>query len=279
VSATPQGHEQALLGEVLSAFADTPNRRLAALIARLVEHLHAYAREMNLDAAERRAAIEFLTAVGQMSGPTRQEFELLSDVLGVSSLVETLSSCDGATLQTLTGPFYAPGAPIRGFGETMVERSRGGSPAVLEGQVSSVDGEPLGGAELDVWQNAENRLYAIQDPEQPEGNLRGRYRARPDGSYQIRTIRPVPYPIPDDGPVGALLRQTGRHPWRAAHVHVLVTHEGHLPLTTEVFDAESDYLDSDAVFGVAPELVLHFGEDDDGVARARFDIVLAPDSS
>jgi hydroxyquinol 1,2-dioxygenase len=110
VNATPQGHEQALLGEVLTTFAATPDRRLAVLIERLVEHLHAYAREVSLDAAERRVAIEFLTAVGQMSGPTRQEFELLSDVLGLSSLVETLSSRDGATLQTLTGPFYAPGA-------------------------------------------------------------------------------------------------------------------------------------------------------------------------
>jgi catechol 1,2-dioxygenase len=252
---------------------------LAALITRLVEHLHAYVREVSLDAAERRVAIEFLTAVGQMSGPTRQEFELLSDVLGLSSLVETLSSRDGATLQTLTGPFYAPGAPRRDFGESMVERSGSGAPAILEGRVTGVDGEPLTGAELDVWQNAENRLYAIQDHEQPEGNLRGRYRARPDGSYEIRTIRPVPYPIPDDGPVGAMLRRTGRHPWRAAHIHLLVTHEGHRPLTTEVFDAASDYLDSDAVFGVAPELVLSFEEDDNGIARARFDIVLAAESS
>jgi catechol 1,2-dioxygenase len=278
VSATPRGHEEALLAEVLATFAGTPERRLAALITRLVEHLHAYVREVSLDAAERRVAIEFLTAVGQMSGPTRQEFELLSDVLGLSSLVETLSSRDGATLQTLTGPFYVPGAPRREFGESMVERSGGGAPAVLDGRVTSVDGEPLAGAELDVWQNAENRLYAIQDPEQPEGNLRGRYRARADGSYEIRTIRPVPYPIPDDGPVGAMLRRTGRHPWRAAHIHLLITHAGHRPLTTEVFDAASDYLDSDAVFGVAPELVLAF-EDDDGVARARFDIVLAAESS
>lgn len=279
MSATPRGHEEALLAEVLATFAGTPDRRLAVLITRLVEHVHAYVREVSLDAAERRVAIEFLTAVGQISGPTRQEFELLSDVLGLSSLVETLSSREGATLQTLTGPFYAPGAPRREFGESMVERSGGGAPAVLDGRVTSVDGEPLAGAELDVWQNAENRLYAIQDHEQPEGNLRGRYRTRPDGSYEIRTIRPVPYPIPDDGPVGAMLRRTGRHPWRAAHIHLLVTHEGHRPLTTEVFDAASDYLDSDAVFGVAPELVLSFEDDDYGVARASFDIVLIAESS
>jgi len=157
----------------------------------------------------------------------------------------------------------------------MVERNGGGTSAVLEGRVTGADGQPLVDAELDVWQTAENQLYAVQDPDQPEGNLRGRYRTCEDGRYEICTIRPVPYRIPEDGPVGALLRLTNRHPWRAAHIHLIVTHPGHIPLTTEVFDADSDYLDSDAVFGVAPELVRPFTEDD-GVVRARFDIVLAP---
>jgi protocatechuate 3,4-dioxygenase beta subunit len=274
VSQGSGAHEDALLGEVLAAFADAPDRRLAMLIARLVKHLHAYARGVQLNADERRAAIRFFTAVGQKSGPTRQEFELLSDVLGLSSLVETMGSSGTATLQTLTGPLYAPGAPRRAFGESMVEQDGGGAPAVLEGRVTGAHGQPLADAELDVWQTAENQLYAVQDPDQPEGNLRGRYRTRDDGRYEIRTIRPVPYRIPEDGPVGALLRQTNRHPWRAAHIHLIVTHTDHVPLTTELFDAESDYLDSDAVFGVAPELVRPFAQDD-GLVRARFDIVLA----
>jgi catechol 1,2-dioxygenase len=268
-------HQGALLGEVLAAFEDAPDRRLAILITRLVEHLHAYARDVQLSAEERRAAIRFLTAVGQKSGPARQEFELLSDVLGLSSLVETMGSAEAATLQTLTGPFYAPGAPRRAFGESMVERNGGGIPAVLEGRVTGADDQPLADAELDVWQTAENQLYAVQDADQPEGNLRGRYRTRDDGRYEICTIRPVPYRIPEDGPVGALLRETNRHAWRAAHIHLIVTHPGHVPLTTEVFDAGSDYLDSDAVFGVAPELVRPFTEDGT-VVRAQFDIVLAP---
>jgi len=276
VTGASGAHEDALLGEVLAAFADAPDRRLATLITRLVEHLHAYAREVELTAAERRTAIDFLTAVGQVSGPARQEFEMLSDVLGVSSLVETMGSADEATLQTLTGPFYVPGAPERAFGESMVERSGGGTPAVLEGRVTGADGEPIAGAVLDVWQNAENQLYAVQDPDQPEGNLRGRYLTRDDGRYEIRTIRPVPYRIPEDGPVGALLRQTNRHPWRAAHIHMIVTHPDYVRLTTEVFDADSDYLDSDAVFGVAPELVRSFAEER-GTLRTRFDIVLAAD--
>jgi protocatechuate 3,4-dioxygenase beta subunit len=266
-----------LLEQVLATFADTPQPRLQELISAAVRHLHAFAREVNLDSAERQAAVRFLTAVGQISDDVRQEFELLSDVLGLSSLVETSSSARGATLQTLTGPFYAVGSPRRAFGESMVERDDGDPPAILRGRVSDLAGWPVPGVTLDVWQNASNRLYAIQDPVQPTFNLRGRYPTDADGRYEIRTIRPVPYPIPDDGPVGALLAATGRHPWRAAHIHLLVTAAGYRPLTTEVFDADSDYLDSDAVFGVAPELIVRFAPGVDGVAVATFDITLAPE--
>jgi protocatechuate 3,4-dioxygenase beta subunit len=135
---------------------------------------------------------------------------------------------------------------------------------------------PIAGATLDVWQNASNRLFAIQDPQQPTFNLRGRYETEADGRYELRTIKPVSYSIPDDGPVGAMLRATRRHPWRAAHIHLLVTAPSYRALTTEVFDADSDYLDSDAVFGVAPELILAFEEEEPGVVGATFDIRLTP---
>jgi protocatechuate 3,4-dioxygenase beta subunit len=269
------GFDPDLLSEqVLATFAGTPDERLRTMIEALVRHLHAFAREVELDSDERRRAIAFLTAVGQLSSDSRQEAELLSDVLGLSSLVESSSTPDGTTTQTLTGPFYAPGSPRRAFGASMVERDDGDPPAILRGRVSDLTGRPLAGASLDVWQNASNRLYAIQDPQAPEFNLRGIYETDADGRYEIRTVRPVPYTIPHDGPVGALLAATGRHPWRAAHVHLLVTHPGHRPLTTEVFDAASDHLDSDAVFGVAPELVLRFEPGEDGIAAATFDIVL-----
>jgi catechol 1,2-dioxygenase len=156
----------------------------------------------------------------------------------------------------------------------MVERDDGDPPAILRGCVTGVDGRPIAGATLDVWQTATNRLYAIQDPEQPRFNLRGIYATDAEGRYEIRTVRPVCYTIPDDGPVGRMLALTGRHPWRAAHIHLLVRAEGYQPLTTEVFDAASDYLDSDAVFGVAPELILEFAVGEGGVAAAEFDIVL-----
>jgi catechol 1,2-dioxygenase len=265
-----------LLEQVLATFSSTPDDRLREIVIAAVRHLHAFAREVALSSEERSAAIRFLTAVGQKCDPSRQEFELLSDVLGLSSLVETDTTPGGATLQTLTGPFYAPGSPPRAFDESMVDRDDGDPPAILCGRVTAPDGSPVAGATLDVWQTASNRRYAIQDPDQPQFNLRGKYASRSDGRYQVRTIRPVPYTIPDDGPVGALLRATGRHPWRAAHIHLLVTADGYRPLTTEVFDSDSEYLDSDAVFGVAPELIVRFVPGDEGISTAAFDIVLAP---
>lgn len=267
-------HPDLLLEQVLATFDATPDPRLREIMQGVVRHLHALARELELTSDERRAAVAFLTAVGHMTGEDRQEFELLSDTLGLSSLVETGSTPDGATLQTLTGPFYAPGSPNRGVGESMVERDDGDPPAILRGRITDLDGTPVAKATIDVWQTATNRRYAIQDPAQPRFNLRGIYASDADGRYEIRTVRPVSYTIPDDGPVGMMLELTRRHPWRAAHIHLFVTAEGYAPLTTEIFDAASDYLDSDAVFGVAPELILEFAPDGDGIDAATFDMIL-----
>lgn len=268
------GFDPELLEQVLASFAGTPEARLRTLMEAFVRHLHAFAREVELDSDERMRAVAFLTAVGQISTDVRQEGELLSDVLGLSSLVESSSTPPGTTTRTLTGPFYAPGSPRRAFGASMVERDDGDPPAILRGRITDRAGRPLPGTSIDVWQNASNRLYAIQDPAAPEFNLRGVYETDEDGRYELRTIRPVPYTIPHDGPVGALLAATGRHPWRAAHIHLLVTRPGYRSLTTEAFDAGSAHLESDAVFGVAPELILTFEPGGDGVATARFDIVL-----
>ncbi len=265
----------ALLRQVQDAFGATPDARLRAVMTALVAHLHAFAREVELTSAERRTVVTFLTRVGQTCTPQRQEFELLSDTLGLSSLVETNSTGPGATLQTLTGPFYSPGAPHRRFGESFNEYPLPDDvPMVIRGVVSGVDGEPIEGATLDVWQNAGNRRYAVQDPDQPPNNLRGKWLTGADGRYEFRTIKPVSYAIPDDGPVGDMLRATGRHPWRAAHIHFLVTAPGWRGLTTEVFDAESDYLEDDAVFGVAAPLILHFDANAGGELAARMDFRL-----
>jgi protocatechuate 3,4-dioxygenase beta subunit len=256
-----------LTDEVVAAFANAPDARARELAQAAVRHLHAFAAEVGLTRAEWKAGIDFLTAIGQITTETRQEFILLSDTLGLSSLVETLIASSG-TEHTVLGPFYVPGSPRRELGSSILVDDDPGERVELAGRVRSADGTPLR-ATLDVWQNASNRLYAVQDPGQSPENLRGIFETGGDGAFSFTTVRPVPYQIPHDGPVGAMLAATARHPWRPAHIHFLVTAPGFVPLTTHVFDAASEYLDSDAVFGVRDGLVASF----DG-GRATFDFVL-----
>jgi catechol 1,2-dioxygenase len=163
----------------------------------------------------------------------------------------------GATESTVLGPFYVPGSPLREYGASIIEQS-GGEPAWVHGRVLDLDGRPIAGAELDVWQNDDNELYAVQDPEAPENHLRGRFRTREDGTYAFLAVRPTSYPIPHDGPVGRMLEATGRHPWRPAHIHMIVRAPGYETVTTHIFDSRSAYLDSDAVFAVKPSLLRDF---------------------
>jgi protocatechuate 3,4-dioxygenase beta subunit len=269
-----------LTAGVLHAYAGTPDPRLRELLTALIRHAHAFAAETGLTTAEWMAGLEFLTAVGQKCDSQRQEFILLSDVLGLSSLVESLNAADGATEPTVLGPFYRPGAPDKRPGE-QIGRPEDGEPVLIRGRVSTTGGDPVPGAKLDVWQDAANGLYDIQDPGQPDFNLRGVFSAGPDGCYSLRTVRPVSYPVPVDGPVGRIFRASGRHHWRAAHVHVIVSAPGCQPVTTHIFDAANEYLDSDAVFGVRDSLITEFrtaGPDDPADVRyvAQADFVLAP---
>jgi protocatechuate 3,4-dioxygenase beta subunit len=246
-----------LTKEVLQAYAGTPDPRLRELLAALVRHLHAFAAETGLTSQEWISGLEFLTAVGQKCDAERQEFIMLSDVLGLSSLVETINAADGATEPTVLGPFYLPGTPARAMGEH-IGRPEDGPTALIRGRVTDTGGEPIEGARLDVWQGSGNGLYDIQDPGQPRFNLRGVFTTGSDGSFAFRTARPVSYPVPVDGPVGALLHASGRHNWRAAHVHAIVSGPSHEPVTTHIFDSENEYLDSDAVFGVRDSLIHQF---------------------
>jgi len=195
----------------------------------------------------------------------------------------------GATESTVLGPFYVPGSPARGYGESLAE-GQAGTPAWVHGRVLDLDGRPIAGAELDVWQNGENRLYAVQDPDAPEHHLRGRFQSREDGRYAFLAVRPVPYTIPHDGPVGRMLAATGRHAWRPGHIHMIVRASGYRTLTTHIFDSASDYLDSDAVFAVKPSLLREFvrrsPEDPERPANAdgewysvENDLVLVPDDA
>jgi hydroxyquinol 1,2-dioxygenase len=290
VSATPSSGRTTpdeITAAVIERFESCSDPRLREVMQSLVRHLHAFAKEVDLSEAEWQVMIENLTATGHITDDKRQEFILWSDTLGLSMLVDALANQlpAGATESTVLGPFYVPGSPLRAYGADIAEEEAG-VPAWVHGRILSVDGEPLD-AELDVWQNGDNRLYAVQDPDAPEDHLRGRFRTRPDGSFAFLAVRPVPYPIPDDGPVGKMLDATGRHPWRPAHIHMIARAPGHRTVTTHIFDEESEYLDSDAVFAVKPSLLRRFEprsaddpETPEGVDRdwvsLECDIVLTP---
>ena len=273
---------------VLASFEGCEDARLREIMQALARHLHEFAAEVGLTEREWQEAIRVLTATGHITDERRQEFILWSDSLGLSMLVDALANPlpEGATESTELGPFYVPDSPARDYGESMASEPAG-TPAWVHGRVLSVDGSPIAGAELDVWQNGDDRLYAVQRPEAPEDHLRGRYTTREDGSYAFLAVRPVPYPIPYDGPVGKMLDSTGRHPWRPAHIHMIVRAPRYRPVTTHIFDRESDNLDSDAVFAVKPSLLRDFvprsaddpdkppGVDGDWVSVEN-DIVLAP---
>jgi catechol 1,2-dioxygenase len=248
-----------ITSSVVASFEGCQDARLREIMQSLVRHLHAFAGEVRLSLPEWEAAIRILTATGDITDERRQEFILWSDSLGLSMFVDALANQKppGATEPTVLGPFYLAGSPLREYGESIIEEE-GGTPAWVHGRVLGTGGSPIAGAELDVWQNGANLLYAVQDAEAPEDHLRGRFLTREDGTYAFLGVRPVPYPIPHDGPVGQMLDVTGRHPWRPAHLHMIVSAPGYEKVTTHVFDSESAYLDSDAVFAVKPSLLREF---------------------
>jgi catechol 1,2-dioxygenase len=272
---------QELLDEVLSRYTASPSPRLKEITEAAVRHLHAFVAEVGLTHDEWLTGIRFLTETGQISDDVRQEFILLSDTLGVSTLVEdiTYGAGAGATENTVLGPFYVPGSPRRERGESMVVDDDPGERVVIRGRVTGPAGEPLAGATLDAWQNATSGFYACQQPgvQHPE-NLRGVYTTDADGTYELRTVRPTAYPIPDDGPAGRLLKAHGRDWMRPAHVHLMVSAPGYKTLVTHVFDEASEHLDDDAVFGVRRSLVRRFEPDEAGELATTFDIVLTPAS-
>jgi catechol 1,2-dioxygenase len=247
-----------------ASFDQCADPRLREIVRALVRHLHAFATEVHLTEAEWTAAITILTRTGHITSETRQEFILWSDVMGLSMLVDALAHAGsgldhrGVTESTVLGPFWTPDAPLRAYGDSIAEDTHAGTPAWVSGRVLGPHGEPIAGAMLDIWQNGADGLYTVQKPETDESHLRGRFLSRADGSYAFLGVRPIPYTIPDDGPVGAMLNATGRHPWRPAHIHMIVTAPGYQRLQTHIFDSESQYLDSDAVFAVKRSLVREF---------------------
>lgn len=253
----------------VGSFAGLADARQRELVQTLVRHLHAYAREVKLTHAEWRAAIAFLHRVGDISSAERSEFSLLSDVTGLSSLVDLLGSHPQATPGSVLGPFHTLGSPWKDNPVNLIGDNTG-ERVLLRGRVTGIDGQALNGAVLDFWQNAANGLYWQLDPVQPRDNLRCQMRVDDDGGYEIATIRPVPYQIPTDGPAWVdLVEPAGRGSWRPAHFHVIVSAPGHRTLVTELFDAEDPYLERDAVFGVREALIGRYAVEHDPAAAQR----------
>lgn len=266
---------------VNARMSDTADPRLTQVMASLVRHLHAFAKDISLTQQEWDLAVDFLTRTGQISSGERQEFILLSDVLGFSMLVDAINNRRpaGATENTVFGPFHVDGAPQRRMGENISLDGKGES-CLFEGRVVDLDGNPVEGARIDVWSDNADGFYDVQQPDiQPKWNNRGIFVTGTDGRYAFRGIKPVSYPIPDDGPVGALLASLGRHPYRPAHMHFLVTAPGFQRIVTHTFVGDDDYIANDAVFGVKQTLVAPFQPSDGNTAwRSEFDFVMVPDN-
>jgi catechol 1,2-dioxygenase len=249
---------------VIERMSGAKDERFRKLMTSIVTHLHAVVREVEPTMDEWMAAIQFLTATGQLCDDERQEFILLSDTLGVSMLVDAINNRkpSGATESTVLGPFYVAGAPRKQMGDTISLDDRG-EPTFVSGRVLDEAGKPIADAVLDVWQTSSAGAYDTQDPAEPRMNLRGLFTTGADGRFFFRTVRPSSYPIPTDGPVGKMLLAMGRHPMRPAHIHFIVGAKGFEPVTTHIFVAGDAYLDSDAVFGVKDSLIEPFILHDD----------------
>lgn len=279
----------------IDRLADCDDPRFKQVMTSLIQHLHDFVRDVKLTQDEWLAAIQFLTDTGKTCTDRRQEFILLSDTLGVSMLVVMLAEAEAsgrrksatpATEATVLGPFFREGAPSLPLGSD-ISNGAPGEPALYMGRITDLEGKPIADAVLDVWSSDAQGHYDVQLPAPNEMKARARFRSDAEGRYRFWSIRPSHYPIPTDGPVGAMLNRMGRHPFRPAHVHLMAHANGFVPLTTHVFASDSQYLDSDAVFGVRNSLIADFeahgpGTAADGRAMSgryytmTFDLRLAP---
>ncbi|MFI5954408.1 maleylacetate reductase and hydroxyquinol 1,2-dioxygenase domain-containing protein [Cryptosporangium sp. NPDC051539] len=248
-----------LTDQVVASFDATPDPRVRELVTGLVRHLHAFAEEHDVTQDEWQYAIDFLTRTGDVTSPARQEFVLLSDTLGVSSMVDLLtnSRTPDTTPSAVLGPFYVPGPPAVAAGAD-ISGDLPGTPLWVDVRIEGVDGDPVAGATVDVWQSNEDGFYDLQLPDLDGPVLRGRLSSDADGRVRFWTILPSEYPVPVDGPVGELLTGTGRHPYRAPHLHFLIDAPGRRRLITQLFVRGGAYLDSDTVFGVKDDLIVDF---------------------
>jgi hydroxyquinol 1,2-dioxygenase len=267
---------------VLDQMATTPDARLMEIQTAAVKHLHAFARETNLAPAEWIAGIEFMTKVGKMCTPERQEFILLSDTVGLSALVSFMhdkTAMEEATHTSLLGPFYRENAPSLPAGAQISKTVKAGTECQLYGRVTDISGKPIVGARVAIWQTGADGLYDVQE-EAAGIDYRGNFTTDADGRYHCRTVRPLGYSIPMDGPVGGMIRAQKRHGMRPAHVHLLVTAPGYRELVTALYLRGDPYLETDTVFGSSDDLAIDIAANDPGapikgLPAMKFDLMLA----
>jgi hydroxyquinol 1,2-dioxygenase len=252
---------------VIARMADCRNPRFKELMSSLVTHLHAFAREVQLTPDEWMTAIQFLTATGQKCDDKRQEFILLSDTLGLSMQVVGIAQAKAiaanpnaatatpATEATVQGPFFCEGAPQLPMGADL-KGDLTGAPTLYSGRVTNLAGQPVAGCALDVWSSDTEGFYDVQMGENAPMQLRAQFLTGADGKYHFWSVKPAKYPVPVDGPVGKMLLTMGRHPFRPGHMHMMLRKDGFAPLVTHLFVSDSEYLDSDAVFGVRNSLIV-----------------------
>ncbi|GAB2921751.1 intradiol ring-cleavage dioxygenase [Paraburkholderia jirisanensis] len=259
--------EHTITEAVLARHVDAPNARLKEVVESLVRHLHAFAREVNLTEGEWEQGIRFLTEVGHITDDKRQEFILLSDTLGLSMLVTAMANRKpaGCTEATVFGPFFVENAPVYENGADVANGAHG-EPCFVSGMIKGPDGEAVPNARIEVWQADAEGFYDVQYKGDDAHRARGVLHSLADGRYFFRSIVAQPYPIPHDGPVGAMLSGLGRHPWRPAHLHFMITAPGYERLVTHVFREGDTYLDSDAVFGVRSSLIAQWVSHPEGKA-------------
>lgn len=262
---------------VVKAYAGTSNDRLREILNLLIPRLHDFVRDVKLNPDEWEAAMEFLLRATKTTSEQRNEFILLSDLLGVSALVDLMDGHqdEGASITTLMGPFYVPGQPVREFGADLIQ-DNDGERVVVQGQIKSANGGPLPGAKIEIWQNGPNGLYTVQDPDQAEDNLRCTLHADEKGNYCFATVKPASYTIPDDGAGGELVRAAGRHCWRPAHIHLMISADGHKRHISQVFNEADPYIDEDAVFGVRSDLAVSFNRPPTDEEVSRFPKIAKP---
>ena len=249
--------EEAITEIVKEAMCRTGNPRLKQIMESLVEHAHAFVRDVNLTDEELEAGLEFIGRIGQANSDDHNEVVLASDVLGISTLVAYRNNPrdQGQSAKALLGPFWRDGSPQCACGDNIARSDTPGIATFVSGTVRSVSGKPMADATVDIWQASPVGLYENQDPDQENMNLRGRFRTDAEGKYHFRTVRPAGYPVPTHGPIGELLRAQNRDPLRPAHIHFMVSAPGYKTLITQVFADDSERLYSDVVFGVTRPLI------------------------